>query len=155
MFLPDENVANETSDSMISNAIRTSHLPYAGPLSEASRRHRHNSIQQSADSFASRILSSRVAERSSLSRVSSRRSRCQVKSQVKSIYTMSITIDAVFQLGIFLRALCPARTVLRTARFTQRPDQIICIKKKVNYFFNYFLLFTKCNCCFCVFKQPM
>ena len=29
----------------------------------------------------------------------------------------------VFQLGIFPRALRPARTVLRTARFTQRPAQ--------------------------------
>ena len=39
---------------------------------------------------------------------------------------------AVFQLGTFLRALRPARTVLHPARFTQHPARII---KKENIFF--------------------
>ena len=46
--------------------------------------------RQTTDAFVSRILSSRVesrvTERSRPSRVSSRRSRCQAKSQVKSIH---------------------------------------------------------------------
>ena len=51
-----------------------------------------------------------------------------------------IAYNTVFQLGIFLRALRPARTVLRPARlYSALPD--------------IFFFFTKCNCCFCVFRQ--
>ena len=51
----------------------------------------------------------------------------------------------VFQLGIFLRVLRPARTVLRPARLCSYLPEF---KKKKMYY-----LFTKCNCCFCVFRQ--
>ena len=36
---------------------------------------------------------------------------------------------SVFQLGLFLRALCPARTGLRPARFTRALPEL---KKKIN-----------------------
>ena len=53
---------------------------------------------------------------------------------------------AVFKLGIFLRALRPARTtVLRPARLYSA------LSKLKKYIYIYF--FTKCNCCFCVFRQ--
>ena len=55
---------------------------------------------------------------------------------------------AVFQLGIFTRALRPARTGLHSARFTSALPELL----KKNFFF--FFPFTKCNCC-CVFRQPM
>ena len=57
--------------------------------------------------------------------------------------------NSVFQLGIFLRALRPARTVLRPARLYSVLPEFK--KKKINNFF----LFcnTNCNCCFCVFRQ--
>ena len=56
-----------------------------------------------------------------------------------------IITSAVFQLGIFLRVLHPAHTVLRPARlYSALPE----LKKKKKHF-----LFTKCNCCFCVFRQ--
>ena len=59
---------------------------------------------------------------------------------------------SVFQLGIFLSALRPARTVLHHARFAQRPAEL---KTKIMlFFFDIFsLLFTKHNCCFCVFSR--
>ena len=53
----------------------------------------------------------------------------------------------VFQLGIFPRALHPARTVLRPARLH---SALPALKKKKNY---YFFCFSKCICCFCVFRQ--
>ena len=56
--------------------------------------------------------------------------------EITHVAVTSLRPSSVFQLGIFPRALRPARTVLRPARLK-------------NYFF------TKCNCCFCVFRQPM
>ena len=45
----------------------------------------------------------------------------------------------VFQLGIFMRALRPVRTVCALPDYT--------------FFFKFNFIFTKCNCCFCVFRQ--
>ena len=56
-----------------------------------------------------------------------------------------VSIMLVFQLGIFLRVLRPACTVLRPGRFIQRPARI-----KIFFFF-----LQNAICCFCVFRQPM
>ena len=61
--------------------------------------------------------------------------------------------NPVFQLGLFLRALRPTRTGLRPARFTRTPCRNL--KKKKIEKKTIFFIFTKCNCCFCVFRQPM
>ena len=52
----------------------------------------------------------------------------------------------MFQLGIFLRALRPARTGLRPARFTSALPELLTKNQPPRL--------TKCNCC-CVFKQLM
>ena len=68
------------------------------------------------------------------------------------------TETTVFQLGLFLRALRPARTGLRPARFTRAQPEFKKKKKKKLIYKNnnkFCFIFTKCNCCFCVFRQPM
>ena len=50
---------------------------------------------------------------------------CILRTHISAaICTLSIA-SSVFQLGIFLRVLRPARIVLRPARFTQHPARIL------------------------------
>ena len=78
------------------------------------------------------------------------------------------TTNSVFHLGLFLRALRPARTDLRPARFTRALSElkkkkklfkkkIIYKKKNLIYYKKkkIIFIFTKCICCFCVFRQPL
>ena len=63
--------------------------------------------------------------------------------------TYTNNVVAVLELGIFLRALRTAFTLLRAADYTAP-----CPKKKKKKKKNQLLFFcTKCNCCFCVFRQ--
>ena len=52
---------------------------------------------------------------------------------IVGIYISKVTINiiSVFQLGIFLRALRPARTGLRPARFTSALSELYIKKKKI------------------------
>ena len=61
---------------------------------------------------------------------------------------LAVGDSSVFQLGIFLRALHPAHTALRPARSHSALPEF---KKKKKLFEVFF--FTKCNCCFCVFRH--
>ena len=54
-------------------------------------------------------------------------------------------ICTVFKLGVFLRALRPARTVLRPARLHSALPEF----EFLYYYYFFFFLFTKCNFCFC------
>ena len=61
----------------------------------------------------------------------------------RPVLTPRVDVLSVFQLGIFLRALRPARTALRPARLSSVLPE---------FFLFFYFLFTKCNCCF---WQPM
>ena len=70
-------------------------------------------------------------------------------------------LHAVFQLGIFLRALCPVHTVLRPARFTLRTARFTQgpARNKLLHFlsFNFVCIFFwyiyQTNCCFLCFHS--